>query len=166
MEEIYKSIDGYDYEVSNIGNVRNKHTCRILKQTINNHGYNSISLYKNKIKKTFEIHRIVANAFIENTDNKPCVDHIDNNKLNNIVSNLRFATIKENNRNTRISKRNTSGIKGVSFSKCNNKWESYIYIDGIKKGLGYFNNIDDAKKARVDAVNRLFGDYVNACERI
>ena len=79
--------------------------------------------------------------WVEHQNNKVNVDHINNDKQNNNINNLRWSTIQENIRNTGISKRNTSGIKGVSFNKNINKWESYISIDYIKICLGYFDNI-------------------------
>ena len=86
MEEEYKSIvDFENYEVSNFGNVRNIKTGRILKPSIDSHGYYKVSLCKDKKQTTKKIHQLVANAFIENPENKSCVDHIDGNNLNNNV---------------------------------------------------------------------------------
>lgn len=93
------------------------------------------------------------------------MDHIDNNRFNNNISNLRWATYQENNQNANISKANTSGIKGVSFNKNNNKWRASITIDGVKIHLGYFDKLEDAKKARIERANKAFGVYINSCEK-
>ena len=109
------------------------------------------------------MHRLVANAFLEKVNNKPCIDHIDNNKENNNIENLRFATHQENGRNRAIGKNNTSGAKGIAFCKRESKWRAYITIDGLKVHLGYFDNIEDAKLARVNKVKQVFGEFANKC---
>ena len=94
--EIWKKITNFEnYEVSNYGNVRNKKTNKYLKKE-NTKGYLRISLSKNGKVKRFQIHRLVALNFIENLQNKKCVNHIDGNKFNNCVSNLEWCTHSEN----------------------------------------------------------------------
>ena len=94
--EAWKTILNYDnYEVSSFGNVKNKKTGRILKST-NNGGYLCVGL-SNKITKSFKIHRLVGEHFIENPENKAHVNHKDKNGLNNRLSNLDWNTPKENN---------------------------------------------------------------------
>ena len=61
---------------------------------------------------------------------------------------------------------NTSGVKGVCWSKASNKWMSRINIDGIAIHLGVFTDIEDAKQARILKANALFGVYTNSCEKI
>ncbi len=96
-KELWKTIDEFEnYEVSNLGKVRNKTTRRILKPTCRG-GYQIIGLCKNSKGKTTQIHRLVALAFIPNPENKPQVNHIDKNRSNNIVSNLEWNTALENN---------------------------------------------------------------------
>ena len=164
MEE-FKTIEGFDnYEVSNFGNVRNIKTKRILKISISSSKYYIVGLCNNGKRTNKTLHRLIADAFIENPENKPCVDHINNDKLNNNIENLRWATYQENNRNLNISTRNTSGVKGVYFDKKINKWSARIKFDGINIYLGDFKNIEDAKKARIDKANEVFGVYKNACE--
>ena len=111
MEEIWKPIKGYEslYEVSNLGNVKRLYRCRkerILKQCIRNKYY-CVCLCKNNIHQIFSIHRLVAEAFIPNPDNLPCVNHKDEDKTNNRVENLEWCTHIYNNnfgtRNERIS---------------------------------------------------------------
>ena len=109
MEE-YKQVKNHEsYIVSNLGNVINLETGRMLKQRFDRDGYKRLNL-KGKI---VNVHRITANVFIPNPQNKPCVVHIDGNRANNNVSNLRWATYTENCRNSTLSKNNKTGIKGV-----------------------------------------------------
>ena len=103
MKEIWKEIKGYRgrYQVSNLGTVRSmpaSMTCRkkILKPHKSGKGYLSCGLSKDGIRKSFYIHRLVAEYFITNYDDKPQVNHIDGNKLNNCASNLEWCTPKEN----------------------------------------------------------------------
>ena len=165
--EVWRSIENYDnYVVSSFGRVKNTKTGKVLKASDNGHGYLIIDLYENAIRKSYQVHRLVANAFINNPDNKNCVDHKDNNRTNNNISNLRFATSKENNQNRKLSSRNTSGCKGVCFDKRAKKWHAQIKIDGIRVHIGYYDNLEDAKIARVNRANEAFGVYTNACERL
>ncbi len=166
-EEMFKKIDGYDiYSVSNLGNVRNDETNRILKGGKNNgHGYLAVNLYKNGKQSTRLIHRLVVNAFIENPENKPFVDHINGDILNNCVDNLRWATISENQMNSKKKKNNTSGIKGVFWHKQRNKWQAQIQFDGKSMHLGYFDDIEMAKEARQSAVERIYKEFAHDSEK-
>lgn len=101
MKEIYKDIEGYEgiYKISNTGkvySVKNGIVLKTVKRKASKTEYEYLTLVKNKVKKTHTIHRLVAIHFIENKDNKPCVNHIDNNGLNNHVSNLEWVTYSEN----------------------------------------------------------------------
>jgi hypothetical protein len=147
--ELYKLIDGYEnYEISTFGNVRNIKTNRILKPITYGDGYLMVGLSKDKIKKTFTIHRLVGIAFIENPDNKLCIDHIDRNKINNNILNLRWASHSENSQNKSIQKNNSSTVSGVHFNKKLNKWQVYISINGKIKHIGYYKDFDEAVQAR------------------
>lgn len=106
--EIFKVIKGYEglYEVSNLGRVKslpkgngNGNRERILKNEIcvkNHTSYNRVSFSKNGVVKRFLVHRLVAIAFIPNLYNKPAINHIDNNGLNNSIDNLEWVTLSEN----------------------------------------------------------------------
>lgn len=100
MKEIFKDVPGYEgrYRISNFGNVQSmnyqntgKH--KLLTPIKHHSGYLCVHLGESKIKR---VHTLVANAFIPNPDQKPCVNHIDGNKQNNRISNLEWATHKEN----------------------------------------------------------------------
>ena len=87
--EIWKDIEEYKgkYQASNIGNIKNMITNKVLKQYIGSNGYYRIGLYKDKKTKLFEVHRLIAKTFIDNVENKKEVNHIDVNKLNNNINN-------------------------------------------------------------------------------
>ena len=106
MKEIWKDIDGYnsDYQVSNTGKVRTRKNNRwghldyykLMSPSDNGLGYKFVVFHKNKKRKKTYIHRLVAYYFIENTHNKPEVNHKDGNPSNNNVNNLEWVTHKEN----------------------------------------------------------------------
>ena len=165
--EVWRSVDGYEnYAVSSFGRIKNTYTGKILKGSVNSQGYLRVNLYEDANRKTHQVHRLVANAFIDNPDDKLCVDHKNNDKTNNHISNLRFATSKENSRNSKLSIKNTSKVKGVHFDKRRKKWRARIKIDGISVHIGMFDNLEDAKTARVNRANEAFGIYTNACEKL
>jgi len=108
MNEIWKDINGFEgyYQVSNLGNIKSlqrKDICgraiheKILKQQLDKDGYPRITLRLNgKRFNSKHIHRLVAEAFIENNDSTLQVNHKDLNKLNNSIENLEWVTGKEN----------------------------------------------------------------------
>ena len=164
--ETFRIIEGFEnYSVSDHGNVKNNKTARIMKQTIQ-HGYHSVALTTGATKFNRKVHSLVLNAFLNNLENKRCVDHIDNDKSNNNISNLRWTTHTENCQNRKINKNNTSSVKGVSYDKTTKKWQANISIDGLQIHLGKFTNLEDAKQARMIKANQVFGIYTNACEKI
>ena len=164
--EQYRIIKGFEnYSVSNLGNIKNNKTDRILKPQINTHGYYQVCLCQDGKKFTKRIHKLVAEYFIANPFNKECVDHIDNNKLNNNIDNLRWASYQENSMNSKLNSNNTSKYKGICYSKLFNRWNAYITINGKMKNLGYFKNLEDAINARVEKAQELFGEYINSCEK-
>ena len=100
--EKYIIINEFDnYAISNLGNIKNVKTGKVLKQCLNPRGYYSYTFYKKGIKKTFRIHRLVALYFIDNPNNLPYVNHIDGDKTNNKAENLEWCTAKQNDEHTR-----------------------------------------------------------------
>lgn len=108
MKEIRKDIKGYEglYQVSNLGRVKSfrgstkfgKPKEFILKPYLNNSGYCVVTLYIDSCKKhKFQVHRLVAEMFINNPQGLPCVNHKDEDKTNNCVSNLEWCTYQYNN---------------------------------------------------------------------
>ena len=139
-EELWKDIKGYEglYQVSNLGRVKslNKNKVgrystylkkgKILSCNYNHNRYGKITLYKNGKHKEKRVHRLVAEAFIPNPDNKPQVNHIDNNSKNNKVENLEWVTVKENVQHAyKIGATKTSKIRQYNLSgKVVKEWNS------------------------------------------
>ena len=152
MEEEWRTIDfANNYEVSNTGLVRNRNTKYILKGRETLSGYLQVSLKideKNKFMNQY-IHRLVAQFWLKEIENKEEVNHIDGDKTNNNVNNLEWVTKKENadHKINVLKKKNTSNKKVGMF----NKQEQLIKIfNSVKEAGQYFNknriNIDNALK--------------------
>lgn len=126
--EIWKDIKGYEglYQVSNCGRIKSFHKKEngaIIKVAVKR-GYYQAGLRKNGLRKFYQVHRLVAQAFIENKDNLPQVNHIDENKLNNNVENLEWCTVSYNNcygtRLKRVYENNKSRKPVVFYDLKNN----------------------------------------------
>ncbi|WP_418707181.1 NUMOD4 domain-containing protein [Barnesiella intestinihominis] len=128
MENWKVIYDFPNYEISNYGNVRNN--TKIVKAVPNKHGYNVVVLC-NGIRKSVNIHRLVAAAFIPNPDNLPDINHKDENKSNNHVNNLEWCDNTYNHnfgtRNYRANKHKNKRI--AQFDIFGNKIAEY---DSIK----------------------------------
>lgn len=172
--EIWKDVQDLPYNVSNLGNVRRcpnskyKYKNRnYVKPYTNHRGYLCINLYRNSKVHKFQIHRLVALAFVSNPLNKPVVNHKDGNQLNNSPTNLEWVTQSENcqhawdtglqkNRFTNASKKrknSSSQYVGVSWSKQRNKWCVCIGFKGETIPLGRFTCEKQAAKAYDEYVN-------------
>ena len=126
MQEIWKDIKGYEgkYQISNLGRVkslqRNGRPERILRlNLIKGYAYTTLSNGSRGNKKKLKVHRLVAEAFIPNPHNKPEVNHIDGNKLNNNVDNLEWVTHQENCKHAvKLGLRKIQGAKTIEqYSK-------------------------------------------------
>ena len=161
INEQWRSISGYlNYQVSNIGRVRNATSGLIMKLSVDHNGYHCIKLYRNGKQTNLKIHRLVSLEFIPNPHNKPSVDHIDGKaKLNNTITNLRWATSLEQQGNTTKQLNTSSQYKGVSWKKKNRKWAAAITIHGKQTHLGYFNNEEEAALAYNKAAMERFGEF-------
>ena len=126
--EIWKDITGFDgkYQISNKGRVKSlqSNKPKILTPTNNGHGYLSIPLQNNNIRKRFYVHRLVAQEFIPNPNNLPQVNHIDENSLNNHVDNLEWCDQLYNNRHGTARQR-VDFQRGTAVS-CFDKEGNYI----------------------------------------
>ena len=122
--EVWKQYLDTQYEVSNLGNVRNKKTKAVLSQEDTGNGYLCVGLQIDKgVYKKTRVHRMVAMAFLEfqRTEERNEVDHINGNKSDNSVDNLRWCTHKENMNNPVTVRKIRRGVKRyrLQLQKCN-----------------------------------------------
>lgn len=156
------------YAVSNKGRVKRVTANpgsvpgRILRPGLSS-GYAYVGLRRidagESIVKNGLIHRLVATAFIPNPHGLTIVDHIDGDKSNNDVSNLRWCTRQQNSMNMRPHRRSLSRFKGVCFSKEKRRWQASIRLNGKSKFLGYFNDDETAARAYDAAAGANFGRF-------
>jgi len=117
---------------------------KIVENTDNNKGYNHININKTLILR----HRLIAYCFlgldniVGNQEKTNVIDHIDHNRINNCVENLRITTQYGNQQNRK-------NVKGYCFNKKINKYQAYIMVNGKKINLGYYIIEEDAKNARL-----------------
>jgi hypothetical protein len=123
-------------------------------------GYAYTQLTNEETKKQFNVklHRMLMKNQL--TEEKPFVDHINRDRLDNRKINLQICNRSENNHNITRQKNNLSGCTGVGWCKVMNKWRSRIYISGKEIRLGYFDNIEDAVNARLEAEKKYLGKIV------
>lgn len=163
-EEFWKDIKGYEglYQVSNLGRVKSlkRGSERILKPRVKSSGYIEVVLYKNSKPKNIRVNRLVAQTFIPNPEDKPQVNHIDEDKTNNMVSNLEWVTAKENmnhgTRNERISKK----IKVIDIA--NGEYNYYYSTRECGRKLGLNPpSITNCLKGRLRQTGGYMFEYAN-----
>ena len=115
---------------------------RMLNPSPNNKGYLTLTLYKNSKPHRFLLHRLIAENFIAYKEGM-VVDHIDRDKLNNNVSNLRFVSQRENTSYIRGNSKYT----GVYLPTGRDKWRAAITVDGKKQHIGNYDTQEEAHKA-------------------
>lgn len=155
--EIWKEIKGYEglYEISNLGRVRSLpkydsqgryHLSHIKSQVDNGNGYLVVNLKHNGRQKMKTVHRLVAESFILNPENKRCVNHIDGNKKNNNVNNLEWCTHSENNKHAvKLGLHTFFGQRKVLCVELNKVFDSIV---DAEKWVG-------VKGSRISSVCRL-----------
>lgn len=142
-KEYWFPILDYDnYEVNLNGKVRNAKTKKILAQYENSNGYLYVCLSERNHTINKKVHRLVAEAFILNEDDKPQVNHKDGNKKNNNVSNLEWTTNKEN----------MIHAKKSGLLKFNNEKHNIIAKDKVTQNILNFNGINEA--SRITGINK------------
>ena len=161
-KETFRIICDYPkYFISNFGRIISfqKNSWEFISGTVTKQGYVRVGLIKNKKKKMFKVSRLVALSFIPNPKNLPIVDHIDQNKSNDHITNLRWCTHLQNQHNVGIMRSNSSGYKGIDFHKDANKFRARILINGKSKYLGHFNTAEEASDAYEAVAKIVHGEF-------
>lgn len=162
MKEIWKDVQNWEglYQVSNFGNVRTLHYKKpyLMHPVIDKKGYARVSFVVKNSKKYFRygVHRLVAEAFIPNPNNLPCINHKDEDKTNNRVDNLEWCTVEYNNNYGTGKWRSGDARRGRKFSELHlehlreshaksqgklvNQYDSHYNL------LGTFNSISEASR--------------------
>ncbi len=173
-KEVWKDIPNYEgyYQASNLGRVKsldrtifdkNGHKrfykSRIIKGSINKDGYKKTKLVKDRVKKTLTIPQIIAITFLGHTPNGNTlvVDHLNGNKIDDRVENLRIVTTRENATKCYRSDRENLSSKhhGVSWNSRNSRWIAQIRANGVYVYLGLFINELDASDAYQSALSKI-----------
>lgn len=151
-----KFISGYEnYLLFANGQILNCDTDKWVKQTKKKEGYIQVKLTKDKKQKNFYLHQLLAKAFIPNPENKKFVDHINHQKDDNRIINLRWVSMSENEKNKPLYSSNSSGFRGVTYHKKNNAWYASWYdsIIGKQKTKSFYISKYGAEQALKNAVN-------------
>lgn len=172
MKEVWIVIEGYNsnYYVSNFGRVKSVDRYvksrygkqrlirgRILRPSLS-HNYNYVGLYIDNKYKRIRVGRLVLESFTSAQKELYC-DHIDRNKANDRLDNLRWVTPGQNMMNIGSACRGTSQYKGVSFSKSRGRWVSSVNKCGQNYFIGRFLCEIEAAKAYDKKAKELFGEY-------
>lgn len=131
------------YKINHLGEITSLRRSKLLKQGLGKQGYYIVGLCNKGKQKSFNVHQLMAIAFLGHVPNGhiKVVDHKNGIKTDNRLSNLQVISQREN---TSKGKRGSSVYTGVSFHNRSNKWLSSIYLDGKNNTLGYFENEIDA----------------------
>ena len=126
-----KPIKGFEglYAVNEDGRIYSYISCKYMNPYTDSYGYFTVTLRKNKVSYWCKVHRIIAVAYIPNPDNKPFVDHINQNKSDNSIDNLRWVSIMENNQNVSVYK--TNKLKEQYICKDHNSFKFKITRNNI-----------------------------------
>lgn len=128
---------------------------RILKQTTNRLGYKVLTLFKDGTRNFKIVHRMVAEAFVDNPKKYLEVNHKDLNKSNNDYKNLEWCNRQYNVNHFYKSKSKTSKYKGVSFQKDRKQWLAFVDINKKRTNIGRFDTEIQAHNKRLEYINKL-----------
>ena len=161
MEEIWYPCKGYEerYLVSNTGKIASRphkgngwklteRECNYAKK-----GYKRIRVFKNGQYKTMDLHRLIAETFIDNPNNLPCVHHINGDKSDNRVENLEWVEHFDNIGRHYSQER----TKKYGVTKKRTKWKAQIKVDGKNRSLGSFETKEEAYQAFYEEYLRVRG---------
>jgi|688.fasta_scaffold1306147_1 hypothetical protein len=138
----WKKINDWDYSINEAGEVRNNKSGRILRPAPDGDGYMRVALCKNGKQNTYKIHRLLGVYFLDCPPHL-FMDHIDGDRKNNALSNLRVVTHQHNHFN-----RTTA--KGYTWNIQMNKWQAVLSVSGKNKSLGYYDTKEEARAAYLE----------------
>ena len=148
-------VIGYsNYLIYPDGKVYNEKFKRYLKMRYNK-GYHRVVLYNNNKSKSLQVHRLVALHYIHNPDNKPMVDHINRDKIDNRLENLRWVTSSENGQNTDKYITNTIGHKNITYHKRDKRYQYFKTINKVSH-TKYFKTLEEAIEYKKEYEKDLF----------
>lgn len=177
MKEQWRAVDGYKgiYKVSDHGNVRSIDRIdslnrvkygQVLSKTMNKYGYNCVTLHKHRKNSLKTVHRLVASAFLCDYSELLQVDHINGDRGNSCLSNLRMSTQTNNNGNARKLNPSSSKYKGVMWHKRDKIWIARISKDKKMYQVGRFKNDYQAAVAYDLKAEELYGEYAMTNKRL
>lgn len=150
MEQWKQIVDFPNYEVSNMGNIKSLYSGKLLKPSSNWEGYLMVVLYKDGIGFMKLVHRLVAQAFVENPQEKPTVDHINMNKQDNRAVNLRWQTKKEQKNNQ------DQNYKTNQYSEKVKEAKKKYYKANKERLKEYYKEYYEANKQKKKEYQRLY----------
>jgi len=156
-----RNIPGYSglYSVTEDGRVWSERKRGFLVISRNKGGYPMVGLSDTfGVHKSLMIHRLMGLTYLDVKTGMD-IDHIDGNLENNNLTNLRTCSRSENLANRRIGKNNTSGFKGVNYSKYHKKWRVRLTIGRVEIFIGYFKDPKAAGNAYDEAAIKHFGEF-------
>lgn len=166
MEEVWKDVSGYEgfYRISNLGRIKSlkpgtriKDKSGYLTPSVREDGYNIVTLYKNRSRKKWLVHRLVALHFVDNPKGYPHINHMDENKSNNRADNLEWCDIKYNNRyGTAIARKiETSSIPVAQVAENNT-------IIAVYKSARIASSVTGVGYSSIQLACRMFDNFYTA----
>lgn len=142
-----REIKGYEgiYAISKTATIINLKTNKIRTPSIGNHGYHSVDLYKNNQRKTFLVHRLMAETFLDNHESKKTVNHKDGNKINNTLDNLEWASYSENHKHSYTDLGRKAYMEG-RFGRLNHNSKPVQMCSQDGRFIERFDSIMDAER--------------------
>ena len=159
VDEVFKPIAGYSYQISNYGRVKNQWN-HIIASHLNNINYCIIKLYVDGKPKGFSIHHLVAESFLSNPNNYPFVKHKDKNRLNNHANNLYFT-----NKSPKLKISNFDN-RYIYYKPHLNQYEVQINYQKKNHHFGRYDTIQEAQQVRDKSLNSLKTEYEEQKQKI
>lgn len=160
--EYLASLFAYEPDTGNLIRIQSRPGVTVgdIAGCVDDQGY--VKVYIDR--RAYLVHRIVW-ILVHGEWPSGEIDHINGNKADNRIANLRVCSRHENQRNTKMRKDNSSGVKGVVWDKRINAWFAQVALNGKTFYGGSFKDLEDAKRAAIELRNRLHGEFANHGEK-